>query len=586
MLKSKNVNLNSLLYWMLIIIVMMLPVISIGDNIGMYFDSVFPDYAATQILNPQSNQVRWFAAFPYLCQVYHGSVGVLISIVGILITGTTSVLQHHIINILLELIIIVLSNQLLIRYDVPNCVRKVALFILAVSPTVTTIALTQYYIEIPGTICTLFALLLFDTALKTKNISKQYLIFFFSFFALGLAFYSYYNYLFFFIGIFSLFVTSNKFDISKLEKTILACYAYLSGAVGYVAGFSQIGGKINENLYIILPIVSWILVWFVSLYMLYLLIRKRNKLAYIIASITVLFGIFLLIVSKNYITSTSESLNIFGSSASLFERITIIVKNTVNAITGISAENLMLQTQVTTGWWLLLFVFSLLTFIYLVLMICNKDYKNTINKHLLLGFIYLICCIAFATRMQTQHFIPLVFFMYLQLAMMADYVIKFVKEHCLKKINCAINSALVLISFLICFVLLNNRFLVINSVLQTGGRGYYTSQVNVLANEALNNKKQGKKEIYIFPEWGFMSEFDYLTMNNIPFSTNCDYDSINNYLNEGYDVNIVYWNRDEESNASDYMKLVDSIGNKHLINEYFNYEGDVVFYDLLILNES
>ena len=87
---------DGLVYFALFAI-LLIQLIKLGDKPGLYFDAMYPDYIGVQYLFPQQYYVRSQAAEPWLCQIYHGNIGVWITLLSVLITGTTSILQHHIV---------------------------------------------------------------------------------------------------------------------------------------------------------------------------------------------------------------------------------------------------------------------------------------------------------------------------------------------------------------------------------------------------------------------------------------------------------------------------------------------------------
>ena len=80
---------DGLVYFALFAI-LLIQLIKLGDKPGLYFDAMYPDYIGVQYLFPQQYYVRSQAAEPWLCQIYHGNIGVWITLLSVLITGTTS----------------------------------------------------------------------------------------------------------------------------------------------------------------------------------------------------------------------------------------------------------------------------------------------------------------------------------------------------------------------------------------------------------------------------------------------------------------------------------------------------------------
>lgn len=222
------------LYWVSVLLLLLLPLVSIGDNLGLYYDAILPDYAATQILNPQEYQVRFFVVYPFLAQVYHGTVSMWISSMAILITGTTSVLQHHIVNVLVIYINLLLLDKIFENNKVNIWLRRSSILIFSIMPTLMSFTMTQYYIELPGMLFLLAAVILYEKAENNGRNADVY--FFFAFFMLGLAFYSYFNYLFFVPGFILLYAFKRELKHDRIKKTIIGCYGTVSGAALYFTG--------------------------------------------------------------------------------------------------------------------------------------------------------------------------------------------------------------------------------------------------------------------------------------------------------------------------------------------------------------
>lgn len=563
---------------------MCLPILSIGDNIGMYFDSVLPDYAATQVLNPQEYQVKWFAAYPYLCQIYHGTVGVWISALVILLTGITSVLQHHVVNILLEFTALLLMDRILAGNQVSGRLRKGMILLLALTPTVTTVAMTQYYIELPGTNCMLGSVLVYEAAVKSNSTVKQKVLLFRAFFLCGFAFYSYFNFLFWIAGFLFYAMTDRRIGIDAGSKLLISGYGCAAGAVFYFSGFAQIlqssaAGTAGFKL----PVFVWILIWIICGGMLRLLLLNKKRTVYCCTGFFMLAAVIAAVRCSRVFLSYAQTLNVGGSySAGLVRRTGIVFQYLFSAITGVSAENLIFREQVTTRWEFVVILFCAVQLAYVGLTCRNREIRNRTGACLLIEIIYLVCSIPFATRMQTQHVIPLIFWTFVVVGMELQYITDFAAAHAdsssqFGRQMYAVVPAIILAGLVGCGIIFGiNRYKVTDRILETGGCGYYTNQVNRLAESAMERKKAGEKEVYIFPEWGFMSEFDYLTGNQVAFSTDCSAETVSEFLDKGYSVNIVYW---DEERTDEYRAAANGQCGEEL-EYYYDYNHEVVFCNL------
>ena len=580
-----SVNSTTIFYWITILFVIILPIISVGDNLGLYFDSVFPDYLAVQILNPQKYQVDWSAAFPYLTQVYHGTVSLWISLFATLVTGKTSILQHRIVFSFVILGCLLLLDRIFVQNSVNIYLRRGGIFVIALTPTLITFTMTQYYIELPGTLFLLFAVLLYEKAEKISNKDQESKTFFFSFFMMGLAFYNYFNYLFFAPGMIFFYILHGESKKDRIRNLLISIYGILSGAVFYFSGDTTI--ILNQlqlwKMKQWLPILVWILIWGISGIMFCYLRRSLVKIPLIISLLSLVVIASIMIMFRGTITDILTGLSVAGYyEADVLQRIGIVWRLFCGAVTGNDAENLILGESVTNGMNFLPTIFIVLSAFYIIKMVVFPQTKcrNIVWKYLIVGISYLAFCIILATRMQTQHFVPLFFWMVMLLILEIDQLLKPINidNHYIS--FAPFKGFALLGGIILSFFLLQNRQTIVHNIVATGGCNYYTNQLNVFSEEALKNVKTGEKELYLFPEWGFMAGFNYLTNNMIPFSTNCDLESISNYLEEGFDVCIMAW----ESNGQweEYVDLLKKANcNNVQIESYLGSDGRTVFYKLI-----
>ncbi|MDD6319783.1 MAG: hypothetical protein PUA63_02835, partial [Oscillospiraceae bacterium] len=212
----------------------------------------------------------------------------------------------------------------------------------------------------------------------------------------------------------------------------------------------------------------------------------------------------------------------------------------------------------------------------------DKEFRKTTSawKYLVVIIAYLCCCIPMITRMQTQHFVPICFLMLfagtLELAETTSWITGRILE--IRQVKKGTQTVCVLCCVVLSLLFLNDRFMILNEIEVTGGNGFYTSQINKLADDALENFEKGEKEIYLFPEWGFMSGFNYITNNHVAFSTNSSSENMKKLMNEGYDVLVVYWN---DSDTKTYSDLLNDAGAETIIKyAYVGNEGRADFYKL------
>lgn len=407
--KERGIRLSDVLVCGIACIVVLMQILKLGDLPGLYLDAINPDYTAVQVLFPQENQEKWMIAWPWLGQLYHGNITIIFELLGICITGTTSVLQHHIINGLLVCVGLIILYYYLIsgKYSVRRSVAGISVLLIATMPSILTITLTQYYIELFGTICTLLALLKYDRWEKEGEEKNLY----FSYLLLGLAFYSYFNFLFFLPAFILKTCYSDNHDSSKIRLLIRSFCFFIGGCSFYFIGYTQIWLR---SLNITEPTRTSVLCFFVILLILSLIFWFR--LSYSKMRSIGLFGIlygFLILWWVKYIypaiSGHVSALNIGGKKAGFLDRLHYIYQYFIGILSGNAAEEIIYKSCVTIA----SNSFVALLFLNIMILICfrMKKIKDQGAWKSVLGIILIYCSCSFllSSRMQPQHFVPLVF---------------------------------------------------------------------------------------------------------------------------------------------------------------------------------
>ena len=562
---------SSLLYWLFILFILITPIYMIGNRLGLYFDSIFPDYAATQLLSGQKYQEKWFVCWPILTQIYHGSLSMWISAFIILVCGGTSVVQHRVINVVIILIILFIIDKILERVFVSKLIRRLGITFIACLPSILGISITQYYIELPGTILVFSAILLatYDYHNDMYNYIKIWLIFF----LLGIAIYSYYNFIFFVPGfIIIAFLNTKKYR----QIILLAGYGlfpgamiYLLGFVGMYSSYNGFGDKYTTEYSIIVLIITVVSV----LVFFYFFKKDQIGKCFFIGVLELLLFLLVLYCIKQPILENADSLHLEGTYATFLQRFVILYDNIRNSLSGNNSQALVLAGETVNKyqkiWFLVVIISSVFcTFIFLIKRKIDSNIVNCLGIILL----YMGSCIPFITRMQGQHFVPIVFVFLVLLLLEIDYLIKEIDVLYILK------SVSVLLLLIIIILSLIDRYSFVDRIIITGGKKYYTSQINDLAYDALLNLDNGEKEIYIFPEWGFMAPFNFITNNNVAFSTDYSEEKLELYLEEGYEVNIVFW--DDEYKDS-YINILGNMNLCEIEESYYKgYDDSSSFYKI------
>ena len=98
---SKNIKWDYIVDILIIMLGVLLSALFDNSAIGLYLDSVNPDYLAVQILFPNdvnSALTLPYIGFPVLGQLYHGVVTMLVQLLVIGITGAASLTKLRVLN--------------------------------------------------------------------------------------------------------------------------------------------------------------------------------------------------------------------------------------------------------------------------------------------------------------------------------------------------------------------------------------------------------------------------------------------------------------------------------------------------------
>ena len=149
--------------------------------------------------------------------------------------------------------------------------------------------------------------------------------------------------------------------------------------------------------------------------------------------------------------------------------------------------------------------------------------------------------------------------MYLVGAFSAAVVLNYAVKIFERKI--AVKLGAYAVSFVLALLLVANNITIAwrtNNSISTDStyNKYYSDAIQNLADEAIESRDSGETEYYIFPEWGIMAGFDYLTQNTVGFSGGVDASALSWIQREfSSDVILCYW---EECNRDAYISDLQS----------------------------
>lgn len=128
---------------------------------------------------------------------------------------------------------------------------------------------------------------------------------------------------------------------------------------------------------------------------------------------------------------------------------------------------------------------------------------------------------------------------------------------------------------------------ILQEIRVTGGNGRFTSQLTQLAYDALENAEQGEKELYLFPDWGFFTGFDYLTRNSIPFQGNLDEEVSGSYFADGGNLVLCCWEKEDVAQYEAFLhKVMGSQTGSIVTEEKYNPNGSLAFYKLTLSHDA
>lgn len=561
-----------------ILTIITVQLIKLGNYPGIYFDAIFPDYIAVQLLHPLELQSRWGQfSWPWLCQPYHGTNGIIITLLSVMITGSTSVLQHHITYGIVAAIAVFLCYKILTHQiiGVSKLWSGLGSVILISCPSLLAIVISQSYMCLFGSVCILGGVLAFlnwqNDVGALGRLSLCYFLF-------GLAFYSYFNFLFFFPPLLICTVFAmRRYGSVSFDDIVTPLLAFTLGFGIFIVGWSQralmmngvdmaaIGNKVK----LFLAVYTLLTIVFIAFFK--RIKRRKLLLVYLIAG----GAVWLIKIMPAY-REMSARYGIIQNTP-LKERITAVINDYSSILTsefaGFPGRRLFESVAVLNSHVILFGIIAVLVASATELLVrkCNVKWKIPV----VVIVFYLCCCVVFGPRMNQHHYVPLLFITYLGFVLCVQRI--FI---CISESNSAVCRYIarfkknILMTAVLSLVLLNffNAQKIIIYIRDTGGDNYWASEMTDLANEAVRRNDNGYREVYIFSEWGFMTSFDYLTMNKIPYMF---YDNFNTYLlaeyykqenksllkeyyTNGYDIVIYYyyWN---EINTQNYAKILKDI---------------------------
>lgn len=487
------------------------------NHIGLYYDSVNPDFLGRHLLNLIKDKTNP-ADLIYLGQVYHGVINGYVMAFMIYITGAPSVALLHFINATYGAIICSFVYKILRKCNADKLISALISIFLSISTALLCIYLTQYYIELSGMVFLIFGINSLVNYIKEKNNKTLFFIGLFS----GLACYGYYNYVFLVLPFISIIIMENIKNKKKIFDLIMIFITgFILGILPYFMGYNKLAFSTSNYKYLIwYSILILLLIWIVTSYKSYLKDNKKGKIISFVGLI--LIGCFsILKYAKIIILNFTNKIS--PNNDSIFEKIINQLDSVkgkfFGLVNGTTMEFRLVGHTVIPIKNIINYVFVLLFVVAVIISFILYKKKKENNKKILYSFItyilYLIAAFIVAvSALSEQHFVPMLFINGLVFALILTYLLKLIKKvriyNILKVIVC-----LFLIFEIVLNIKANKSF--VKELYYTGGvNGAYSLKINEIAYDAMDNYNRGIKELYVFEEWGIATSFTYLTNNHIP----------------------------------------------------------------------
>lgn len=543
---------------------------------GLYYDAVNPDNLALQVLNGKLKCNH----FPFLGQIYHGTITIWLQIFIILLVGKANILTLRFANIFYVIITLISFYLICKKMKFNKYIVGLFLIALVLSPHVFLFIRTQYYIKLPGAMFITLSLLF---SIENNKRKSHKIWIFLSSLCAGLAFYSYFIYLFYFpvlVGIFIYYEIKNKHIL--IRDIIVYLMGYIGGILLYILGYLNIFiSAFSYPTETITNIFNCVALSVITIYILllgFIFLKYDSKIMpkIIIPSGIVIFIItmIILIIKRSFIVNVMKPLltivNVSGVTLGFKDRVIRLYDFFVNSIKNIPLENQVLGKCISILSNIPLLLLLIGTII-IIIIICKKGINENYKDKLLLLlffvlflFSFLIFSIFFISRMGNQHFT------YISFIIMFTITIEFelINDIFKKKY---ITFIIYLIPLILISINIYNTRLISKEITKCGGYDYYSSEINSFSLNALNSKTL-YKEVYIFKDWGLYTGFNYLTNDKITIES-YDIDKVKDYISNKQIVHILIWKEDSKLLIND----LEENNIKYEFTQYYDKKENKIF---------
>lgn len=468
-LKNKLTNFASLniilqiIYWVIALFNYKYP--------GFYFDAVLPEHTAIQYLNNINDNPTWTfpSMIPLLAGPYAGNLSFFTSIIIFYLFGANE-FTLRIAQYFLGSILVFIFSFILKEITKKKWICFLGTLLIIVEPTFIMSFRTEAGMNLVGVP---FLLLSFYYLLFIENKKDIFVLGV----LLGLSFYGYFNYIFFF-PIFFIYLTIYS-PINFWSTAKLYLLGFFIGSIGYTIGY--------------------------------------------ISSIFYFGGIDNFI---EYFSVQFNSIDPFRANEKFYESFYLSIDKFFQAILNHSNEAMVFSKVYSDDFKeIKRYFFSLSIFLPLIFWLFHKKRfsHHSIMVNPIILPVSIIMFIIFqsilGSRLHSHHFILLLPVIYLTFIIFINDFFNFLNLRFVqfKKINSFwpyLITVPILVSILFVSFIQVKKY---NDVLnETGGLYKFSSSINKLAKDAVSEINDNP--FYIFPDWGFFTSFKILTENKISYS--------------------------------------------------------------------
>lgn len=580
--KINNYKHIDIVFYTIIIVLSYLLMMSISNHIGLYYDSVNPDHLSPFVLDKIKAGDSIFS-YPVLGKVYHGMINTYVMAFIIAIVGVPSATLLHFVSASYGAFICSMVYHILKKCNVNKIISGLLSILASISTSLLCIYITQFYVELSGMVFEIIAINLFINWIKKRDNKTLLFVGILS----GLACYGYYNYAFFIPSYICVIIANHIIEKKKncINSIMIFISGLMLGLTIYIYGYSQM--IFNNNIVICVISFIWIS-WAIYNYIVFKKnIKNQKKLSIFFLILIGIFCIhYYLPLLLNTFSSMSDDLN-KGLFSKILSQINTVKNRYFGLLNATTIEKRLLGTKSICTKGLINYLSLILILISNIIMMYKRKKSKKIDKSVLYVFItiliyFLVSFFIALSALSEQHFVPMVFINIIALGISIQYIINNIKNN-----KISIMFEYIVTIFIFMSIILNvycNR-IIISKLYYTGGiNGAYSTKINDIAYEAMDNYNRNIKEIYIFEEWGYGTSFTYLTNNLVPYiedyEANIDINEVIDKYIDDYQIAIYY---KKDNLTEEYLKILNNYSFiKYSFATIYMRNGDLAYNKIII----